>query len=224
MCALFATAAGQPMPHVLAQMLLIVGIVAIGVILTISIRGKIARKDAARPAPRERVAQARTRHRFVDDRHAVEAQMQDAARHYAALMDNKAERLEQLIAEAERAIADLHQLAASAGRNGHAASSLPAPESAAAIDEAERIARELEAALPDAGTSAETASDPQAAPATPSPPPDRHAPTSPADRRIDPLTRSVYELADAGHDPVSIAQVLDEQIGKVELILALRES
>ena len=37
-----------------------------------------------------------------------------------------------------------------------------------------------------------------------------------------PMTRSVYELSDSGQDTVSIARELDEQIGKVELILALR--
>jgi hypothetical protein len=35
---------------------------------------------------------------------------------------------------------------------------------------------------------------------------------------------AVYELADGGRDPVEIARALDEQIGKVELILALRET
>ncbi len=38
----------------------------------------------------------------------------------------------------------------------------------------------------------------------------------------DPLSASVYELADRGRTAVEIARCLDEQIGKVELILALR--
>lgn len=38
----------------------------------------------------------------------------------------------------------------------------------------------------------------------------------------DPLTRRVYGLADEGLAPTDIARKLDEQIGKVELILALR--
>ena len=41
---------------------------------------------------------------------------------------------------------------------------------------------------------------------------------------LDPLTQSVYELADAGRNPLQIAQALDEQIGKVQLILALRRA
>ena len=39
---------------------------------------------------------------------------------------------------------------------------------------------------------------------------------------MDPLAEQIYELADAGRTPVEIAQDLDEQVGKVELILALR--
>ncbi len=44
-----------------------------------------------------------------------------------------------------------------------------------------------------------------------------------ADNTADPLTRSVYDLSDAGHDPGEIATKLSEPIGKVELILALRQ-
>lgn len=40
----------------------------------------------------------------------------------------------------------------------------------------------------------------------------------------DPLAATIYELADAGLDAASIAKQLDEHVGKVELILALRES
>lgn len=38
----------------------------------------------------------------------------------------------------------------------------------------------------------------------------------------DPLTRQVYALADQGKGPQDIAQHLDEHVGKIELILALR--
>lgn len=40
----------------------------------------------------------------------------------------------------------------------------------------------------------------------------------------DPLRRDIYQLADAGHSPLQIAQKLHEHLGKVELILALRRS
>jgi len=40
--------------------------------------------------------------------------------------------------------------------------------------------------------------------------------------RIDPLNRRIYELADQGIPPVEIARSLNQQTGKVELVLALR--
>lgn len=43
-----------------------------------------------------------------------------------------------------------------------------------------------------------------------------------ADDGIDPVTRRVYEMADRGEGPVQIASALEEHVGKVELILALR--
>ncbi len=39
---------------------------------------------------------------------------------------------------------------------------------------------------------------------------------------VDPLTRDIYTLADAGHSAQAIAQQLGQHTGKVELILALR--
>jgi hypothetical protein len=44
-----------------------------------------------------------------------------------------------------------------------------------------------------------------------------------ADAPTDPLTRQVYDLADANVSSVDIARRLQEEIGKVELILALRD-
>lgn len=38
----------------------------------------------------------------------------------------------------------------------------------------------------------------------------------------DPLTKRVYALADQGKGPADIAEELDEHVGKIELILALR--
>lgn len=38
----------------------------------------------------------------------------------------------------------------------------------------------------------------------------------------DPATKAIYQLADLGRPPVEIARELNEQVGKVELVLALR--
>jgi len=44
-----------------------------------------------------------------------------------------------------------------------------------------------------------------------------------AEDETDPLAENVYRLSDEGHDAGEIARQLDEHIGKVELILALRQ-
>lgn len=49
--------------------------------------------------------------------------------------------------------------------------------------------------------------------------------TSPPDTEgADALARRVYDLADSGLEPAAIARQIDEHIGKVELILALRSA
>lgn len=42
------------------------------------------------------------------------------------------------------------------------------------------------------------------------------------EEQADPLTKQIYALADQGNGPNEIAQQLDEHVGKIELILALR--
>ena len=55
-------------------------------------------------------------------------------------------------------------------------------------------------------------------------PPATKPPAADPQRVVDPLTRAVYEQADTGLSAVEIARHLDEQVGKVELILALRKA
>jgi hypothetical protein len=173
--------------EIVRAMLIVLGIVIIAVMLVLSVRGKIARRQADLPSPREQIEQAKAGHGTHREsaRHAARpgrasANAVDETRHLATLLDNKAERLEQLLTEAEEVIVRLEQaMGADVDRpnEGHGAT------------------------LNDEDSSF------------------RHRPSAPAD----PLTRSVYELADAGHDSVEIAQQLDEQVGKIDLILALRQ-
>ncbi len=53
-------------------------------------------------------------------------------------------------------------------------------------------------------------------------PPPAKAPAAKPQRVVDRITQAVYEQADSGLSVVEIARQLDEQVGKVELILALR--
>lgn len=176
--------AGAP---IWAQMLLVIMVVGLGVILMVSIRGKIARRNMNRPSPREWIEHIKAvRHRH-DDAEVVSAQLVDTARRLGAQLDNKAQRLELLLQEADERIADLSK-AKDAGLRA-AGDSLAGREGAFGG--------------PDPG------------PLEPS-----HDPPRP----LDPLTQGVYELADTGRSPLQIAQQMDEQVGKVELILALRDA
>jgi len=49
-------------------------------------------------------------------------------------------------------------------------------------------------------------------------------PTPEPEQPADPFVARVYELSDEGLGPVEIARKLDQQVGKVELILALRRA
>jgi len=162
--------ADQPLGPLPAVVMVVV-MVGFAIFMTFSIRGKIARRNAARPSARELVQQMKNHPRVVaGDAQVHVAELHDTARQLSAQLDNKARRLEKLIEDADQRIAAL----------GLSAAAVPAVA------------------------------------ATPAPAP------SNGEQRKDPLTEEIYELADAGRTSVEIAQHLDEQVGKVELILALR--
>jgi hypothetical protein len=182
--------------NIVISVMVVLGIVIIAGIMVMGTMGKIARRQSDRPSAREQIEQAKAGASGIGRRlstssssgaggfarHTPRASAAeiDEVRHLAAMLDNKAERLEQLLVQADDRIARLEQLSQTELKRD----SYSNPESAANTDQ-----------------------------------PTRTAPVQP----MDPLTQSVYELADEGYDSVSIAQKLDEQVGKVDLILALRQ-
>ena len=157
----------------LGAMISVVAIVGLGAILTITVRGKIARRNAERPSARELMDKIKQSPHRRDDADAITARMLETAQRLAAQLDNKAERLEQLIARADERVGRLSE-PPTEGHGEH-------------------------------GGSGPRASNRSSVPR-------------------DPLTQTIYELTDTGRSPLEIAKALDEQIGKVELILALREA
>ena len=159
-------------------MIAVIAVIGFGVVMTISIRGKIARRNANRPSPRELIDQLKETARHRVDGQSASAELLDAAREMAAKLDNKAARLEVLIQQADVRIA--------------------------------QMSKDNEANAVTQNESQYTSPPATAAPNGLGVP-------------IDPLTQSVYELADTGCQPIQIAQALNEQVGKVELILSLRD-
>ncbi len=155
---------------------IVVAVVGIAVVMMLSVRAKIARRNKDRPSPREWIEHVKAVRHRPEDLAAGQAKLVETARRLAAQLDNKAGRLELLIQQAD-----------------------------------ERIAR-----LPRTGDGTE----PEAPGGEPAP--GKTIGQGPVPAAPDTLTSGVYELADAGRSPVEIAQQLDEQVGKVELILALR--
>jgi hypothetical protein len=183
-------------PNMLAVVLTVAGVLMLGLVMMMSIRGRIARRQAAALSPREKIEAVTARASRDDSAHAVEAALLDTSQRLASQLDAKAERLDQLIVEADQRIAALDRLVAPTGSGADAgapAGPTPDPPASGTPPAASPV--------PAAGTA------PRAAPDL--------APR-------DPLTIAVYELADQGRAPVEIARALDEQIGKVQLILALR--
>jgi hypothetical protein len=148
----------------LPPILMVAGVVIIGFLLMNSVRAKIARRNADTPTARERIEELKAAPTPHADTDAAMAKLLDTAQRLASQLDAKAERLEQLLREADERI--------------EAMETAPAPA--------------------------------------------QLAPPEPEEPEADPVTLSVYEMADAGRSPVEIAQALDEGVGKIELILALR--
>jgi len=165
-------------------MMAVMAVVGIGVMLMISVRSKIARRNADRLSPRELIEQLKAAGRHRGDAQSASAELLESARQLAAKLDNKAARLELLIQQADERISLMSQLSGTGavGRDGPARTGSTEPDRART-------------------------------PVLANGPP----------LSLDPLTQSVYELADTGYQPIEIAQELDEQVGKVELILSLRD-
>ncbi|MCK4872158.1 MAG: hypothetical protein KAS72_05500 [Phycisphaerales bacterium] len=211
----------------LAALLFAGGALLLIALLIIRMRRQQAQRRHAYRPPRERLATIRKDAAQRDDLHTTMADVEELTRRCAAHLDNKAARLEYLITLADDRLARLEA----------SASGEPVPTSPAAYGEdptapladlrpdqegpppptrRQMEQRATRTARADAAPNVFDAAPIKAGDGLPSP-----VITEPPD---DPLTRRVYQMADRGAEPVEIAQTLDEQVGKVELILALRSA
>ena len=204
-----ATAAGGNDADALQQyvmpVLMVIGIVVVGVFLTFSIRRKVARRSAERESAREQIEAIKSRGSRDTGYQDVDAKMSeilDTVQDLASRLNDRAARLEELIEQADERIATM------SGPLSCSASAHSQPH----VDESEfSNPKTGNVAFPDAQVDEQ---QPEHVDETP--------PVQVREVELDPLTRSVYDRHDQGMAPVDIASELDEQIGKVELILALR--
>ncbi|MBI1335695.1 MAG: hypothetical protein GC164_01885 [Phycisphaera sp.] len=162
-------------PPLWTSVVLILGLVLVTVSLMLRIRKK-QREAGQRHRdldPHERVERYRQESGTKADLEQLMVEIEQFAKRLGTQLDAKAMRLEKLIEEADRRIAQLD-----------APPESPEPPDAPSIK-------------------------PAMASPVPSP---------------DPLTTKVYSLADEGLAPIDIARKVDEHVGKVELILALRQA
>ena len=120
------------------------------------------------------------------------AEVADMVRDLAARLETRAARLEALIDQADERIEKLEARVAANGLSENMSAARPSTQ-------------------PTSNGQPTDPWDDQPQPA---------APTRPD--ASDPLHQEVYDLADDGHTPLAIARRLDQQVGTIELILALR--
>jgi hypothetical protein len=224
----------QPVPEWIPLMVMVVGVIMLGMLFTLSIRSKIARRKTQLPqrSPREIVRDAQQEREQLNRIEAASSRLLESAQRLAAQLDNKARRLEVLLEEADDRIRSMEMLDARPLRGGAdpARPSLDEPVAGLVNDTGSpESAGRAEPARGSPAPSATptspvaiTAADPGSVPSEDRPAHLVRAVPAAAPVALDPLTRSVYELADGGLAAVDIARRLDEQVGKVELILALR--
>ncbi|TVQ31122.1 MAG: hypothetical protein EA376_11100 [Phycisphaeraceae bacterium] len=169
----------------LPDLLLGGGVLLLCVWALTSLRKKMVdRAQRSQRTPGERIESVRRRATSNAHIESVMADAEELTRRLAAHLDNKAARLEKLIAEADDRLARLEEA------SGPSGAARPNPRR-----------RSINGGAHEEG----------------------HRATTLLHEGADPLTRRVHELADEGLGTVEIAQRLEEQVGKVELILALRQ-
>ena len=204
----------------LSDTLMIAGIALMAFMLLLNLRKRL-KADANKLKPREQIEQTRQHQGMRDDLNQMMIELEALARRFGAQLDAKAIELEQLIDEAETAAQQLRNLKGNEPKPPRVVS-----VSAASANQTESTS---------AHNKTKTPSSPRSRITTPPRSSNSNQQSTDNDNEAtlarviraeaggdDPLRRRVYELADNGSTPIQIAQGLNEDVGKVELILALR--
>ncbi len=177
------------------------------ILITTFLFSRIARrKRNATPSvltPHEQLERLRQARGMRGDLEELMVEIEQMAKRMGAHLDAKSVRLEHLLAQADQRIAQLQTLQKQQADKPAAGDVAEASTSSAALV-AEQAGR------------SQAASHEQPASAA--------APAAVEQLPEDPLARKVYALADSGQSAPQIARHLQEHVGKIELILALRHA
>lgn len=177
---------------------LLLGVVLVTTSLLMQMR-KRQRQATPRLSPREELERARQAHGLHGDLEEVMVEVEQLAKRFGTQLDAKSIQLDRMIRQADERIQTMQRLAENTGGHRQISDMTEVPSNVSAR----------------AGTNPSAASSTEA--------------TGSAEQQNevdqqDTLARNIYALADAGSDPLEIAKQLDEHVGKVELILALRSA
>lgn len=197
------------------EVLMISGIVIMTFILLVNLRKH--RSHASEDADlthSERIERMKQKHEMKDDIRAAMVELEEVTRRFSTHIDAKSMQLEHLINLADERIEQLEQLNGSAGHAGEQ-DSAENRDSGGSDDGVTRggndkvDSTEPVNAIP-GGRSASSAGE-------------ASSEVVEAEAGLDEVTSKIYEMSDAGQSAVEIASALEEHVGKVELILALRQ-
>ena len=201
----------------LLSLMLLTGVLLILISLVTMLR-KRRQRVATQPTAREQLERGREKQRMRGDLDQLMVELEQLTKRFSAQLDAKTLQLEKLIDQADRRIDELKRLQDEAPGLNQA----PPPQ------DAETALRAASIGTPSRTGSQPSTSHSTAAAKTTVAAANGSAFASISDRSAarekDELVRHVYALADQGLDAGGIAHQLDEHIGKVELMLALRKA
>lgn len=181
------------------------------------------RRTNSLPTPQDRIAQINNKATTsMDISTTVMVETEEMARRLGAIMDNKAARLELLIEEADRKLAQLNQSLVRSAISSQPSTTPPPDPHARALDptllDRARLEQDIEDRQSRVAGRIDHTQSPELKP-TPSPAPS----PAPQPTQQETTQSKVIELADAGCTNIEIAHQLNQPIGQVELILNLRK-
>ena len=165
---------------------------------------KRKQRSAHEPTAREQLERSRQKQRMQGDLEHLMVELEQLTKRFSAQLDAKSLHLEKLIDQADRRIDELKRLQGESTDSG-------------------KIDRDYWSKHDPWASSSKPPSSTSSAPDR-SERADAATTSSPTRTGEADLTHSVYELADQGFDAPDIARKLDEHVGKIELMLALRKA